>query len=79
LRDSVLGVRLSFKPCRHCSHLLRVARNAHVLSCNVECVAGSQFRVGKNWRGLLGEDDLVRNNKKAKARRMCIGESFRAG
>ena len=27
LGDSVLGVRLSFKPCWHCSHLLRVAGN----------------------------------------------------
>src|SRR6516225_9287453 len=29
LRDSILGVRLSFKPCRHRPHLLCVARNAH--------------------------------------------------
>ena len=34
----VLGVRLSFKPCWHCSHLLRVARNTHVLSGYLESV-----------------------------------------
>src|SRR5215831_8021109 len=32
------SVRLSFKPYWHCSHLLCVARNAHVLSGYVECV-----------------------------------------
>ena len=30
LRDSVLGVRLSFNPRRHCSHLL-AQPNTHVL------------------------------------------------
>jgi hypothetical protein len=79
LRDSVLGVRLSFKPCWYRSHLLGVARNAHVLSSYLERVTGRQLRIRKNRRRLLGEDDRARNSKKAKARRMYIGESSRAG
>jgi hypothetical protein len=58
LGDSILGVCFSFKPCRYSSHLLGVARNAHVLSGYVERATMRQFRIGKNWRGLLGEDDL---------------------
>ena len=53
LRDFVLGVRLSFKPCWHCSHLLCVAGNTHVLSGNVECVTRRKLRIG-----LFGEDGL---------------------
>jgi hypothetical protein len=37
LRDSVLGVRLSLKPWWYRSHLLCVARNAHVLSGYLKC------------------------------------------
>src|SRR5262249_32287152 len=48
LRDSVLGVRLSFKPYWHCSHLLCVARNAHVLSGYVECVPAKRLQNLKN-------------------------------
>jgi hypothetical protein len=58
LGDSILGVRLSFKPCWYCSHLLRVAGNTHVLSAYVKRVTWRQLRIGKNWRGLLGEDRL---------------------
>ena len=57
-RDSVLGVRLSFKPRWYRSHLLRIARDAHVLSGYVECVTRRQLRVGKDRRGLLAEDGL---------------------
>ena len=35
LRDFVLGVRLSFKPCWHCSHLFGVARNTHTATLPV--------------------------------------------
>ena len=56
LRDSVLGVGLSFKPCRYRSHLLSVAGNAHVLSSHVECVTRRQIQIRKNRRGLLGEE-----------------------
>jgi len=58
LCDSVLGVRLSLKPCRYRSHLLRVAGNAYVLSGYLERVTGRQLGIGKNWRGLPGEDGL---------------------
>jgi len=39
LEDGGKDSRLQ-KPCWHCSHLLCVAENAHVLSGYVECVAG---------------------------------------
>ena len=58
VRDSVLGVRLSFKPCWYGSYLLCVARNADVLSGYVECVTWGELRIRKNWHGLLGEDAL---------------------
>ena len=58
LHDFVLGVRMSFKPCWHCSHLLRVARNTHILNGNVECVTRRELRIRKNRRELLGEDEL---------------------
>ena len=58
LGDSILGLRLSFKPCRYRSYLLGVAGNAHVLSGYVECVTRRQLRIRKNRRGLLGEDGL---------------------
>jgi hypothetical protein len=60
LRDSILGVRLSFKPCWHRSHLLCVARNAHVLGGYVECVAWRQLRIRKNRRGLLAKTEEKR-------------------
>ena len=53
-----LHVGLSFGPRRHRSHLLRVARNAHVLSGYFKRVTRRQLRIGKNWCGLLGEDGL---------------------
>ena len=65
LRDSVLGVSLSFKPCWHRSHLLGVAGNTHVLSGHVECVTGRQLRITKNGRRLLGEDDLSEKQRKS--------------
>ncbi len=65
LRDSVLGVCLPFKPCRDRSHLLRVARNAHILSGYVERVTRCELRIGKNRRGLLGEDDLGEEQQKS--------------
>ena len=58
LSDSGLVIRLSFEPCRHRSHLLRLAGNAHVLSGYVERVTRRHLRVGKNRHGLLGDDDL---------------------
>ena len=64
LGDSRLGVRLSFKPCWYCSHLLGVARNAHVLSSYLECVTERQLRIRKNWRGLLGEGGTEREATK---------------
>ena len=63
LRDSILGVRLSFKPSRYRSHLLCIARNAYVLSGHVECVTRRQLRIGKNRRGLLGEEGLSEKEK----------------
>jgi len=66
LRDFVLGVRLSFKPCWHSSHLLCVARNAHVLSGYVERVTRRQLRIRKNRRGLLGEDEPSEKQQKRK-------------
>ena len=32
--------------------------NTHVLTGNVECVTRRQFWIGKNRRGLLGDDNL---------------------
>jgi hypothetical protein len=43
LRDSILGVRLSFKPSWYRSHLLCIARNAYVLSGHVERVTRRQI------------------------------------
>ena len=63
LRDTLLGVRLSLKPCRHRSDLLCVAGNAHVLGGYVERITRRGLRIGKNWRGLLGAEGL--NEKQA--------------
>ena len=49
LGDSVLGIRLSFKPCWHRPHLLGVARNAHVLSGYVEYVTGQAASKLEEW------------------------------
>jgi hypothetical protein len=38
--------------------LLAPSWRSHVLSAYVERVAWRQLRIGKNWRGLLGEDSL---------------------
>jgi hypothetical protein len=57
LGNSILSVRLSFKPSWHCSHLLRIARNANVLSGHIKNVTRRQLQIGNDWRGLLGEDD----------------------
>ena len=56
LRDSVLGVRLPFKPCWYRSHLLCVASNADILSGYVERVTWRELWIRKNWCGLLGEN-----------------------
>ncbi len=45
LRDSILGIRLSFKPSWYRSHLLCIARNAYVLSGHVERVTRRQISV----------------------------------
>jgi hypothetical protein len=58
LCDSVLSVRLSFKPCWDCSHLLCVPWNAHVLSSYLECVTWGQLPIRKDWCGLPGKDGL---------------------
>ena len=62
-RNPVLGIRLPFEPRRHRPHLLRVAGNADVLSGHVECVTRCQLRIGKNRRGLLGEEGLSEKEK----------------
>ena len=64
LRDSVLGVRLPFKPRWYRSHLLCVARNAHILGGYVERVTRRKLWIGQNWRGLLGEDGLSEKQQK---------------
>jgi hypothetical protein len=75
LRDSVLGVRLSFEPGRYRPHLLRVAGNADVLGGDVEDIARGQLRVGQDGRRLLGSRVCARN-RKARARATCIGQSY---
>ena len=58
LRDSVLGVRLSFKPHWHCSHLLCLARNAHILSSYLECVTRHELRIGEELVWVAGQGRL---------------------
>ena len=71
LRDSVIGVRLSFTPYWHCSHLLCVARNAHVLSGYVECVTRQAASKLEEWLGeaWVGVDS---NQRRRRASRFLV-------
>ena len=39
-------------------------RGCNILSCDIERAARGQIRIGKNWRGLLGDDDLREKQQK---------------
>jgi len=41
------------------------AISTEILHRNVECVPGSQLRIGKNWCRLLAEDDLGEKQQKS--------------
>jgi hypothetical protein len=74
-RDAIFPVNFAFHFCRNVTHLSAVSGYAEILRCNVECVSRRQPWIGKYWGGLLGEDEGVRNNKKAMVL-MNIGNLF---
>ena len=57
-RDSIFSVNLPLYLRWNVAHFFGVPRDTEILGRNIKCVAGSQLRIGNDWRGLLGEGDL---------------------
>jgi hypothetical protein len=55
--DAVFPVDFAFHFRRNVTHLSAVSGYTDILHRNVECVPRRQPRIGKNWCGLLGEND----------------------
>src|SRR5271166_6380173 len=62
--DAVFAVNLPLHFRRYIAHLLRVSGRADILSCDIERAAGGQIRIGKNWCGLLGDENLGEKRQK---------------
>jgi hypothetical protein len=54
--DAILLVNFPLHFRRNVTHLFGVSTNAEILNRDLECVSRRQLRIGKNWRGFLGED-----------------------
>src|ERR1700730_10353532 len=62
--DAVFAVNLPLHFPRYIAHFSGVSGRADILSCDIERAAGGQIRIGKNWRGLLGENELGEKRQK---------------
>jgi hypothetical protein len=63
--DAVFAVNLALHFRRYIAHFSGVSGSADILSCDIERAAGGQIRIGKNWRGLLSEDDPSKKQEKS--------------
>src|SRR5260370_13420128 len=62
--DAILLVNFPLHFRRNVTHLFGVSTNTEILNRDLECVSRRQLRIGNDWRGLLGEDDLSEKRQK---------------
>ena len=51
--DAVFSVDLPLCFPWNVAHFFGISRDAEILGCNIECIAGSESLIGNEWRGLL--------------------------